>query len=42
MQLNADLNSDERNRLSVAYKNIIGSRRNGLRMITTIIEHEGE
>jgi hypothetical protein len=27
IQLNADLNSDERNLLSVAYTNIVGSRR---------------
>jgi 14-3-3 protein epsilon len=40
ISLNADLNSDERNLLSVAYKNIVGSRRNGLRMITAIVEHE--
>ena len=40
IELNADLNSDERNLLSVAYKNIVGSRRNGLRMIAAIIEHE--
>ncbi|KAK8894015.1 hypothetical protein M9Y10_022447 [Tritrichomonas musculus] len=40
IQLDANLNSDERNLLSVAYKNIVGSRRNGLRMIAAIIEHE--
>ncbi|KAK8889838.1 hypothetical protein M9Y10_034592 [Tritrichomonas musculus] len=40
IELSADLNSDERNLLSVAYKNIVGSRRNGLRMIAAIIEHE--
>ena len=40
IELNPDLNNDERNLLSVAYKNIVGSRRNGLRMIAAIIEHE--
>nr|AFZ78827.1 14-3-3 protein [Coptotermes formosanus] len=40
IDLGADLNNDERNLLSVAYKNIVGARRNGLRMITAIIEHE--
>lgn len=40
IQIKPDLNNDERNLLSVAYKNIIGSRRNGLRMITAIHEHE--
>ena len=40
IQLDSNLNSDERNLLSVAYKNIVGSRRNGIRMVTAIIEHE--
>jgi len=40
IELNAELSNDERNLLSVAYKNIIGSRRNGLRMIAAILEHE--
>jgi 14-3-3 protein epsilon len=40
VELNPELNGDERNLLSVAYKNIVGSRRNGLRMIGAIIEHE--
>ncbi|EAY18608.1 14-3-3 protein [Trichomonas vaginalis G3] len=40
IELSADLTNDERNLLSVAYKNIIGSRRNGLRMIAAILEHE--
>ena len=35
-----ELNADERNLLSVAYKNIVGARRNGLRMVTAIIDHE--
>jgi 14-3-3 protein epsilon len=38
--LDAVLNCDERNLLSVAYKNITGSRRNALRIVTAIIEHE--
>lgn len=40
ISLNPELNTDERNLLSVAYKNIVGSRRNGLRMIAAIIDHE--
>lgn len=40
IELGPNLNSDERNLLSVAYKNIVGSRRNSLRMIAAIIEHE--
>ena len=40
IDLSADLTNDERNLLSVAYKNIIGSRRNGLRMIAAILDHE--
>jgi 14-3-3 protein epsilon len=38
--INPDLTIEERNLLSVAYKNAIGSRRNGLRMVAAIIEHE--
>jgi 14-3-3 protein epsilon len=42
IQLNADLNSDERNLLSVAYKATIGSlSRDSLRIIAAIVEHEG-
>ncbi|KAH0786106.1 14-3-3 protein [Histomonas meleagridis] len=40
INLDPNLNADERNLLSVAYKNIVGSRRNGLRMIAAIIDHE--
>lgn len=40
IHLDSNLNTDERNLLSVAYKNIVGSRRNSLRMMTAIIEHE--
>jgi 14-3-3 protein epsilon len=40
IKLNPDLNTDERNLLSVAYKNRVGSRRNGIRMVSAIIEHE--
>jgi len=39
-QLNADLSVEERNLLSVAYKNVVGSRRASLRIITSIEQKE--
>jgi 14-3-3 protein epsilon len=36
VKLNSELNNEERNLLSVAYKNVIGSRRNAWRIISTI------
>lgn len=36
VKLNAELSSEERNLLSVAYKNLIGSRRSSWRIITSI------
>ena len=40
IDLNPELNADERNWLSVAYKNIITIRRNGLRVLLAILEHD--
>ena len=40
INLDPNLNADERNLLSVAYKNIVGTRRNALRMIAAITNHE--
>jgi 14-3-3 protein epsilon len=40
IQLNPDLNSDERDLLSVAYERSVGSRRKSLRRIADIIERE--
>lgn len=40
VELNPELSQDERNLLSVAYKNIVGSRRNGLRILAAIIDHD--
>ncbi|KAH0790275.1 14-3-3 protein [Histomonas meleagridis] len=40
IELNPELNNDERNLLSIAYKNVVGSRRDGLRMINAIVDHE--
>jgi len=39
-QLNEDLNVEERNLLSVAYKNVVGSRRASLRIISSIEQKE--
>jgi len=39
-QLNADLSVEERNLLSVAYKNVVGSRRASLRIIASIEQKE--
>ncbi|MDP2059833.1 MAG: 14-3-3 family protein [Flavobacteriaceae bacterium] len=42
VKASADLSSEERNLLSVAYKNIIGSRRTAWRVITSIEHREVE
>uniref|UniRef100_A0A7S1QLY9 14-3-3 domain-containing protein n=1 Tax=Neobodo designis TaxID=312471 RepID=A0A7S1QLY9_NEODS len=39
---NAELSQDERNLLSVAYKNVIGSRRSAWRIVTSIEARENE
>eukprot|EP01103_Thecamoeba_quadrilineata_P000699 TRINITY_DN10614_c0_g1_i1.p1 TRINITY_DN10614_c0_g1~~TRINITY_DN10614_c0_g1_i1.p1 ORF type:complete len:259 (-),score=62.23 TRINITY_DN10614_c0_g1_i1:63-734(-) len=39
-RLNTELSVEERNLLSVAYKNVVGSRRASLRIITTIEQKE--
>ena len=40
VQMNADLSIEERNLLSVAYKNVIGSRRASWRIISSIEQKE--
>ena len=40
IDLNPELNSEERNLLSVSYKNIIKIRRDGLRILIAILEHD--
>ena len=35
-ELGADLNNEERNLLSVAYKNVVGTRRSSWRVISSI------
>jgi len=42
VKLNNELGNDERNLLSVAYKNVIGTRRNAWRIITSIEMRENE
>nr|AGN32875.1 14-3-3 protein [Trypanosoma rangeli] len=41
VKLNSELDTEERNLLSMAYKNVIGSRRNAWRIITSIESREG-
>ena len=40
VQANADLTADERNLLSIAYKNTIGSRRTAWRILNSIEKKE--
>ena len=40
IDLNPCLSPEERNLLSVSYKNVIGVRREGLRMLTSLLEQE--
>lgn len=42
VKLNSELGNEERNLLSVAYKNVIGSRRNAWRVIASIESRENE
>jgi len=42
VKINADLSNEERNLLSVAFKNVIGSRRASWRIITSIEARENE
>jgi 14-3-3 protein epsilon len=42
VKLNSELNQDERNLLSVAFKNVIGSRRAAWRIVTSIEARENE
>ena len=42
VKLNSELGTEERNLLSVAYKNVIGSRRNAWRVVTSIEARENE
>lgn len=42
IDLGADLSSEERNLLSMSYKNIITTRRNGIRTLNVIISSESE
>ncbi|OHT11134.1 14-3-3 protein [Tritrichomonas foetus] len=40
IDLNPELNPEERNLLSVSYKNVITVRRNGLRILLAIVDHD--
>ncbi|KAH8610460.1 putative 14 3 3 protein [Trypanosoma vivax] len=40
VKMNSELDTEERNLLSMAYKNVIGSRRNAWRIITSIESRE--
>lgn len=42
VKMNSELTQDERNLLSVAYKNVIGSRRSAWRIVTSIEARENE
>jgi len=41
-ELGADLSNEERNLLSVAYKNVVGTRRSSWRVISSIEQKSGE